>query len=75
MRVLVDADYHMKLIGMGLEPGVPGVTSYLDSIDASDIPDNMDVLRWWFTMKKNSLVKSATGDAFAFVWEPREAGW
>jgi hypothetical protein len=30
--VLVEADYRMKLVGMGLEESVPGVSSYLDSI-------------------------------------------
>jgi hypothetical protein len=30
--VLVEADYHMKLIGMGLADGVDGVESYLASI-------------------------------------------
>ena len=33
-RVLVEADVHMKLIGMGLEDGVPGVESYLDAVKA-----------------------------------------
>ena len=31
-RVIVAADYRMKLVGMGLEEGVPGVPSYLKSI-------------------------------------------
>ena len=33
--VLVEADYHMKLIGMGLADGVDGVESYLASIRLS----------------------------------------
>lgn len=51
-RVIVEADYHMKLIGMGLEPSVAGVPSYLELIE----PDNdgkippLRVLRWWFTL-------------------------
>ncbi len=32
-RVIVEADHHMKLIGMGLEKGVAGVTSYLEAIE------------------------------------------
>ena len=32
-RVIVEADYRMKLVGMGLEPGVLGVESYLASIE------------------------------------------
>ena len=31
-RVLVEADYRMKLVGMGLEPGTIDVPSYLDLI-------------------------------------------
>ena len=31
-KVLVEADYHMKLIGMGLAEGVDGVESYFNSI-------------------------------------------
>ena len=30
---MVEADYRMKLVGMGLEQGVPGVESYLASIE------------------------------------------
>jgi len=51
-RVLLVADYHMKLIGMGLAEGVPGVQSYLKSVQlAADgsLPP-MTVLRWWFAM-------------------------
>ncbi len=51
-RVLLLADYHMKLIGMGLADGVAGVGSYLDTVellsDGSAPP--MSVLRWWFAM-------------------------
>src|SRR5207249_3799623 len=32
-RVLVEADYRMKLVGIGLEDGVLGVSSYLNSIE------------------------------------------
>jgi truncated hemoglobin YjbI len=55
-RILIEADYHMKLIGMGLEEGTLGVVSYLDALkDAAgdkDVP--MDVLRWWFTLDYDS---------------------
>ncbi|NIL96411.1 MAG: DUF1598 domain-containing protein, partial [Planctomycetales bacterium] len=30
-RILVEADYHMKRIGIGLEPGTDGLVSYLQS--------------------------------------------
>ncbi len=32
-QVLVEADYRMKLVGMGLEEGVLGVPSYLEMIE------------------------------------------
>jgi hypothetical protein len=65
-RVLVEADYHMKLVGMGLEEGVLGVESYLDSIDArpgAPLPP-MNVLRWWFTLNYDSLRATEERDAF-----------
>lgn len=65
-RVMVEADYRMKLVGMGLEDGTKGVTSYLDSvkIPAGGSPPPMDVLRWWFTLNYEALRKSEAGDAF-----------
>lgn len=51
-RVLLMADYHMKLIGMGIAEGVEGVESYLSTVKL--LPDgsapSMAVLRWWFAM-------------------------
>jgi hypothetical protein len=51
-RVLIEADYRMKLIGLGLEESVPGVPSYLELVkpDASGQLPPLDVLRWWFTL-------------------------
>jgi len=65
-RVLVEADYRMKLVGMGLEKGVPGVESYLDSIQLGpgEAPPPMDVLRWWFTLDYDAV--QATADRRAF---------
>lgn len=65
-RVIVEADYRMKLVGMGLEEGVFGVTSYLDSVvvPPGAAPPPMNVLRWWFTMDYNALRATPTRDAF-----------
>ncbi len=62
-RVIVEADYHMKLVGIGLEPGPDGVVSYLDSIEVAkgQDPPPMSVLRWWFTLKSNQLNASPDG--------------
>lgn len=67
--VLVEADYHMKLIGMGLVEGVEGVESYLASIrvPAGESPPAMSVLRWWFALNYESVRSTPTGDAFELV--------
>jgi hypothetical protein len=65
-RVLVEADYHMKLIGLGLEESVLGVPNYLElvSLQQQGAPP-IDVLRWWFTMKYDALEASPERNAFA----------
>lgn len=65
-RVIVEADYRMKLVGMGLEPGVLGVESYLSSIDLKpgEAPPAMNVLRWWFTLNYGALSSTEPRDAF-----------
>jgi hypothetical protein len=71
--VLVEADYHMKLIGMGLADGVDGVESYLDAIKSAaqragaSPPPAMSVLRWWFTLNYESIDRSPAADAFELV--------
>jgi hypothetical protein len=64
--VLVEADYHMKLIGMGLVDGVDGVESYLASIRLApgELPPSMSVLRWWFTLNYDAIHSSPADDAF-----------
>jgi hypothetical protein len=68
-RVLVEADYHMKLIGMGLAEGVDGVQSYLASIrvPAGGAPPPMSVLRWWFALNYDAIRVSPAEDAFELV--------
>jgi hypothetical protein len=68
-EILVEADYHMKLIGMGLAEGVNGVESYLSSIHLrpSESPPAMSVLRWWFTLNYDGIARSETNDAFELV--------
>jgi hypothetical protein len=62
----------MKLVGMGLVPGVPGLTNYLDSIELGTAPPTMDVLRWWFTLRENSITRNREGNAFALSpWNAR----
>ncbi len=65
-QVLVEADYRMKLVGMGLEPGVAGVQSYLSLIKVprGEAPPPLDVLRWWFTLNEKDIRASEAHDAF-----------
>ncbi len=64
--VLLVADYHMKLIGMGLVDSVPGVASYLDTVelDADGNAPAMSVLRWWFAMNHGPVTTDAKRKIF-----------
>ena len=67
-RVLVEADYRMKLIGMGLEASIPQVPSYLDRIQLTpggQVPP-MDVVRWWFTQNYDHIVADEKRLTFRF---------
>lgn len=64
-HVLVEADYRMKLIGMGLEEGTLGVESYLASINPKEGAPALGVLRWWFTMNYDAIKASKQRDVFA----------
>jgi hypothetical protein len=68
-QVMVEADYRMKLVGMGLEDGVLGVKSYLDSIELApgEAPPPMGVLRWWFTLDYDAVTASQDRQAFAIA--------
>ena len=61
-RVLIEADYRMKLVGLGLEEGTFGVTSYLDGLPDADA--KMDVLRWWFTLNHQAILATADGHGY-----------
>jgi hypothetical protein len=65
-RVIVEADYRMKLVGLGLEEGTLGVESYLDSIEVGKDgkAPPMSVLRWWFTLNYAALSATEGRDAF-----------
>ena len=65
-RVLVEADYRMKLVGMGLEEGTVDVPSYLDllHVKPGEAPPPLDVLRWWFTLKYDQIWSTPDRDAF-----------
>ena len=64
-HVLVEADYRMKRVGMGLEEGVLGVRSVLDSM-LRDPPSSMSVIRWWFTLNYKAIQATPERHAFSF---------
>jgi Protein of unknown function (DUF1598) len=68
-RVIVEADHHMKLVGMGLDEGVAGVTSYLHSLELKpgEAAPNMGVLRWWFTLGDGAIRAASNGQVYAFT--------
>jgi hypothetical protein len=68
-RVLLAADYHMKLIGMGLVDGVAGVDSYLSTVtlSADGTLPSMNVLRWWFAMKYDPVATNTAHDTFQLL--------
>jgi hypothetical protein len=65
-RVLIEADYRMKLVGIGLEEGTLGVQSYLSTVELGKDgkPPPMSVLRWWFTLNYDALSATYSRDAF-----------
>jgi hypothetical protein len=67
-RVMFEADYRMKLVGIGLEEGTLDVPSYLESIQIKpgEAPPPLGVLRWWFTINYQSLSASRDRNAFEF---------
>lgn len=68
-RVLVEADHHMKLLGMGIEPSIPSVPSYLQRVklDANGNPPSMDVVRWWFALNYEKLLSNESQSLFEFT--------
>lgn len=65
-QVLLVADFHMKLIGMGIVDGVAGVRDYLSTVElqANGSPPPMSVLRWWFAMNYEPCSTSADRNVF-----------
>lgn len=65
-RVIFEADYRMKLIGIGKLNGVDGMMSFFDLLPKHDQknPPAIDALRWWLTMNYDSILHSPNKDVF-----------
>jgi len=67
-KTLVEADYHMKLIGLGLVPGVAGMNSYLDNLKQNpEQAKSVSMLRWWFTTNYQALHATKDNNAFEII--------
>lgn len=65
-HVLTEADYRMKLIGIGLEnPPVP-MTTYIQKLGSSVVPNNA-LIRWFFVPDYNAVACSEDGHAMQMV--------
>ncbi len=64
--VLVEADYRMKLTGLGLEdPRVRRLQSYYAAIGAGEA-GRIKVQHWWFTPEYEAILRDEDGTAFEF---------
>ncbi len=65
-QVMVEADYKMKLIGIGVEPAPARIRSYLSLASFASIARNA-MCRWWFVPDYERIRMSADGNAAEFV--------
>ncbi|MFN9717115.1 MAG: DUF1598 domain-containing protein [Planctomycetota bacterium] len=67
-QVIVDADYQMKLVGIGERKGAPGMKSYFELAGRDERRgSSMDALRWWMTVGYESIQMSADQESFEFT--------
>jgi len=66
-HVLVEADHHMKRIGIGLDEGVVGVDSYLTTVAREKNSQPLSVLRWWFSTNYQGVARNDSQTAFELV--------
>jgi hypothetical protein len=67
-RVIVEADYRMKLIGIDKLDAGKDIPSYFDLLphDLQKNPAPMEALRWWLTMKYDAVLHNADKTVFEF---------
>lgn len=65
-RVIVEADFRMKLIGIGKQDGGAEIPNYFDLMTSQQVKDvsSLDALRWWLSLKCDQVLKSENGQAF-----------
>lgn len=66
--VIVDADYQMKMIGIGRREGAKGMESYFDLAGRAERQGAaMDALRWWMTVGYEAIRTTPGKNAFEFT--------
>lgn len=65
-RVIVEADFRMKLIGIGKLEGGAEIPDYFELMSSAQVADtgSLDALRWWLSLECNSVLKSDDANAF-----------
>jgi hypothetical protein len=69
-RVIIEADYRMKLIGIGKYDFAKAVAvpNIFDLMTAQEQKaSKLDALRWWLTMKYDAVLHTADENGFEFV--------
>jgi hypothetical protein len=65
-EVIFEADYRLKMIGIGKLPGGPGIPSVFDLFPKTGEvkSQRMDALRWWLSMKYDAVMHSPDRNVF-----------
>ncbi|MCC6508234.1 MAG: DUF1598 domain-containing protein [Pirellulaceae bacterium] len=61
---LVDADEHMKRVGLGLASTRPKIKTYFDHLDRQGKAQPQSLIRWWFAYNTSAINVNAAGDLF-----------
>jgi hypothetical protein len=64
--VLVEADYRMKLVGIGREEGTLDIPDYFELVKAANKKNHsaLRLLRWWFTVEYDALLTTENHDVY-----------
>jgi hypothetical protein len=64
-RVVTEADYRLKMIGIGKLDGGPHIPSIFDLLTVAEQKSGkLDALRWWLTMKYDAVLYSPDHNVF-----------
>ena len=64
-RVVTEADYRLKMIGIGKLEGGPHVPSIFELLTVEEQKSSkLDALRWWLTMKYDAILHSPDHNVF-----------